>query len=308
MSYELRHRETLGDNLCRICRKQIEAAIAVAKDEVKTDDTPVHEMRKHLKKARAAVQLVRREIGRGLFQEQNRCLRNVGRLTSDIRDAEVRLQTVRQLQEVTQRHGRSAYEKLEVMLTLELENFMAAFAEWQTQAIPMLERALLGVDRWTLDQFNCKQLSRSVQRTYKQARKALAEATANPNAECFHEFRTRAKTLWYQLRVLRPINPVVLKSLGDDLRALADLLGRAHDLSFLGARLRSEHGKSKWQREGHKLLAIIEVSQNDLQRGAAELAHHFFAERPRDFGSRVTNWLQEWESKSSHSLAEELVT
>ena len=308
MSYELRHDETLGGNLCRISGKQIEDAIAVAKDEVKTDDTPVHEMRKHLKKARAALQLVRKEIGRGLFQEQNRCLRNVGRLTSDIRDAEVRLQTVRQLQEATQRHGRRAYEKLEEMLTLELENFIAAFAEWQTQALPMLERALLAIDRWTLDQFNCKQLSRAVQRSYKRARRALGEATANPSAENFHAFRTKAKTLWYELRVLRPVNPVVLKSLSDDLRALTDLLGRAHDLSFLDARLRSEHGKSKWQREAHKLLAIIEVSQNDLQRGAAELAQHFFAERPRDFGCRVTTWLQEWEGKSSHSLAQALVT
>jgi len=308
MSYELRYREALGDNLCRICRKQIEDAIGVAKEEVKTDDTPVHEMRKHLKKARAALQLVRKEIGRGLFQEQNRCLRNVGRLTSDIRDAEVRLQTVKQLREVTQRNGRSAYEKLEGMLILELENFMAAFAEWQTQAIPMLERALLAVDRWTLDQFNCKQLSSAVQRSYKQARKALAEATASPSAENFHAFRTKAKTLWYKLRVLRPVNPAVLKSLSDDLRALADMLGRAHDLSFLGSRLRCEHGRSKWQREVHKLLGIIEVSQSDLQRGAAELAQHFFAERPRDFGCRVTTWLQEWEGKSSHSLAQALVT
>jgi CHAD domain-containing protein len=308
MSYELRNRETLGDNLSRICRKQIESAIAVAKDEVKTDDTPVHETRKHLKKARAALRLVRKEIGRGLFQEQNRCLRDVGRLTSDIRDAEVRLQTVRQLQEVTQCHGRSAYGKLETMLTLELENFMAAFAEWQIQAVPMLEQAVLAVDRWTLDQFNCEQLSRAVQASYKRGRQALAEATANPSAENFHAFRTRAKTLWYQLRILRPVNPVVLKSLAEDLRSLADLLGRAHDLSFLGARLRTEHGKSKWQREGQRLLAIIEVSQSDLQRGAAELAQHFFAERPRDFGSRVTTWLQEWESKSSHSLAEALVT
>jgi CHAD domain-containing protein len=308
MSYELRNRETLGDNLSRICRKQIESAIAVAKDEVKTDDTPVHETRKHLKKARAALRLVRKEIGRGLFQEQNRCLRDVGRLTSDIRDAEVRLQTVRQLQEVTQCHGRSAYGKLETMLTLELENFMAAFAEWQIQAVPMLEQAVLAVDRWTLDQFNCEQLSRAVQASYKRGRQALAEATVNPSAENFHAFRTRAKTLWYQLRILRPVNPVVLKSLADDLRSLADLLGRAHDLSFLGARLRTEHGKSKWQREGQRLLAIIEVSQSDLQRGAAELAQHFFAERPRDFGSRVTTWLQEWESKSSHSLAEALVT
>src|SRR5438309_9690723 len=141
MSYQLKHGQNLGDNLRRICRKQIEAAIAITTCEKKANDSPVHEMRKHLKKARAALRLVRKEIGRGLFREQNRCLRDVGRLTSDIRDAEVRLQTVRQLQEVTQRHGRSAYGKLGGMLILDLHTFIAASAERQTQAVPMLERA-----------------------------------------------------------------------------------------------------------------------------------------------------------------------
>ena len=117
-----------------------------------------------------------------------------------------------------------------------------------------------------------------------------------------------AKTLWYQVRILRPVNPVVLKNLSDDLHSLGDLLGRAHDLSFLGERLRDEDGKSAWQREGHKLLAVIEVSQGDLQRGAAELAEHFFAERPRDFGSRVAGWLKDWEDETSSSLASSLVT
>ena len=308
MSYQLKHRETLGENLRRICRQQIEWAIAIAKGEKKPNDTPVHETRKHLKKTRAALRLVRKEIGRGLFKQQDRCVRDVGRLTSEIRDAEVRLQTVRQLQELTQRHRRSTYGKLEAMLTMELENFMAAFAEWQTQAVSLLEQACSAIDHWTLDQFNSKQLRGAVQASYKQARKALAETTANPTTENFHALRSRAKTLWYQLRILRPINPVVLKTLSDDLRSLGDLLGRAHDLSFLGERLRSEHGKSEWQREGHKLLAVIEVSQSDLQRGAAELAEHFFAERPRDFGFRVMSWLQEWEGKSSHSLAKALVT
>ena len=98
MRYQLRHGQNLGDNLRRICRKQIEAAIAITSGDKKTSDTPVHEMRKHLKKARAALRLVRKEIGRGLFREQNRCLRDVARLTSEIRDAEVRLQTVRQFQ------------------------------------------------------------------------------------------------------------------------------------------------------------------------------------------------------------------
>src|SRR5689334_3859184 len=106
MSYQLRKDEKLGDGLRRICRKQIESAIAVAKGEEKISDTPVHETRKHLKKARAALRLVRKEIGAGLFREQDHCLRDVGRLISDIRDAEVRLQTVRELQGITQRRGR----------------------------------------------------------------------------------------------------------------------------------------------------------------------------------------------------------
>src|SRR5207247_3140532 len=168
--------------------------------------------------------------------------------------------------------------KLEVMLTMELENFMAAFAEWQAQAVPLLKHADSAIDNWGLDQLNGKQLRRAVQASYKRARKTLSKAAANPTTENFHAFRTKAKTLWYQLRILRPLNPVVLKTLSDDLRSLSDLLGRAHDLSFLGARLRSAHGKSKWQRDGHKLLAVIEVSQTDLQRGAAELSQHFFAE------------------------------
>src|SRR5215831_14382279 len=153
MSYQLKHRETLGENLRRICRQQIEWAIAVAKGEKKPNDTPVHETRKHLKKTRAALRLVRKEIGRGLFKQQDHCLRDVGRLTSEIRDAEVRLQTVRQLQGITQRLGRSRFAKLESVLALELENFMAAFAEWQTQAVPMLERAHAKIDCWPLDQF-----------------------------------------------------------------------------------------------------------------------------------------------------------
>lgn len=307
MSYRLRKDERLGDGLRRICRKQIEAAIEVASGEKKSSDTPVHEMRKHVKKARAALRLVRKEIGAGLFREQDHCLRDVGRLTSEIRDAEVRLQTVRELQGLSRRRRARAYPKLEGMLMMELENFMAAFAEWQTQAVPLLERAYANVDCWPLGQFSCNQLRRAVQRTYKSARKALACAEATPTTENFHRFRTRAKRLWYELRILRPVNPVVLKNLTDDLRALGNLLGRAHDLSFLRDRLRRDGQKSEWEREGHKLLAVIEVSHADLQRGAAELAEHFFAERPRDFGDRVATWLKDWENDESPSILQELL-
>jgi CHAD domain-containing protein len=307
MSYSLRHEESLGENIRRICRKQIECASAIVTGAAEPNDSAVHQTRKHLKKARAALRLIHKEIGRGFFREQDHRLRDVARLISDIRDAEVRLQTVREVEAIMKRRRRAASRKLELMLALELENFMAAFAEWQAQALPLLEQARDAVDAWSLGHFDCKQLRCAVQTTYKCARRRLADARAAKSANAFHEFRTAAKLLWQQLRILRPTNPAVLTTLCDDLRSLGDLLGRAHDLSFLSERLRNEHGKSDWQREGRKLLAVIEVSETDLQRAAAELAERFFAERPRDFGARIAGFVEAWLDEAGSSITPALV-
>ncbi|HKP45975.1 MAG TPA: CHAD domain-containing protein [Pyrinomonadaceae bacterium] len=307
MSYQLRDDESLGEALQRICRKQVQLALAFARGEKETDDTPVHETRKHLKKARAALQLLKKEIGRGLFRKEDHCLRDVGRLISEIRDAEVRLQTVQQLQGLAGNQKHRKYRKLEEMLLIELENFVVAFAEWHVQAIPMLESMCKEIDSWPVEHFDRKQLLRAVQRSYKCGRQALADAKARGTTECFHEFRSAAKQLWYQLRIIRPINPVVLGNLGAEVRSLGSLLGRAHDLSFLGDRLRQEQNQSQFKRESHELLAVIEASVSDLQRGAADLAERFFAERPRDFGKRIAAWLDDWPDGASPSMAEELV-
>jgi len=308
MNYELRRDESLGDGLRRICRKQVDLALAFARGEKETEDTPVHETRKRMKKARAALALVKKEIGRGLFKRQDRCLRDIGRMISDVRDAEVRLQTIRQLQGLTRNHKHRKYAKLEEMLALELESFVAAFAEWQTQAIPKLENIREEIEAWPLDQFDCAQLCRVIQRTYKCGRRALAQAKVKRTSEAFHDFRSVAKQLGYQFRIIRPVHPVVLENLGTELQALGDLLGRAHDLTFLGDRLRQEDNPSPFAPESHELLAVIEASVSDLQFGAADLAERFFSERPRDFGRRVAGWLADWPEGNAQSAARELVS
>ena len=306
MAYELCPDEALPDGIRRVCREEICKAIEVAAGTRHSHDTPVHQTRKYLKKSRAALRLVRKEIGRSAFRHQDHLLRDAARLISELRDAEVRLETVRQLQSIQSGRGRNHYRRLEQMLTLELENFLAAFAEWQTQAIPILKQAELAIDTWTVHQFDTRQLRKAVQSTYKRARRCLNDARKNSSADAFHEFRTEAKILTYQLRIVRPVNQVVLKNLTDELSALGELLGRAHDLTFLADRLQREEDNS-WKREAHKLLAVLEVSQSDLQRAAADLAERFFAERPRDFGQRLDTWLTEWTASKSSSVAEALV-
>jgi CHAD domain-containing protein len=307
MSYQLRPDRSLGKNLRRIFRKEIDGAVTVAQGESETDDTPVHTLRKHLKKARAILRLIREKIGERRFRRQDHWLRNVGRLTSAIRDAEVRVQTFRQLEHITHRRRNGPCQKIELMLAFELESFAAAFAGWQEETVPLLERARRATKAWPTDNYNMKQLRREVRSTYKSGRQALAAAKVNPSTANFHELRKQVKLLGYQLRILRPLNHVVVHNLSDDLDELGELLGRVHDLSFLGDRLRDEQKQTGGRAQDDGLLAVIDSSQAELQRDTAELGERFFAERPREFGSLVDAWFEDWQHANSSSVAEALV-
>ena len=306
MSYQLRRNQALDANLRRICRKQVEGALEVVRGEKEPNDTPVHEVRKHLKKARAALQIVSDEIGRPYFKKQDHWFRDIARLISDVRDAEVRLQTVRQLQEITRRTSQQTFRKTEELLLAELEHFIAAFAGWQKQAAPRLEKLREDIDAWPIENLDCKMIRRAVQRAYKSARDALDCAKNKPTPENFHEFRSEAKRLLYQLRILRPINPLVIRALIDDLDSVGEVFGRSHDLYFLGERLRREDGQPSRQ-ETRELVAVIEASEVELQDRGLDLAERFFEERPRAFGHRLGSWLQHWLRGDAPTVADALV-
>jgi CHAD domain-containing protein len=306
MSYQLRRNQTLGANLRRICQKQVEGALEIVRGEREAPDTLVHETRKHLKKARAALQMVSDEIGRPRFKKQDHCFRDIARLISDVRDAEVRLQTVRQLQEITRRTSQQTFHKTEELLLAELEHFMAAFADWQKQAAPQLEKLQEEIEAWPVENLDCKNIRCAAQRAYKTARHALDCAKTKPTPENFHEFRSEAKRLLYQLRILRPINPLVIGGLIDDLDSVGEIFGRSHDLYFLGERLRRDDGQPP-TRETRELVAVIEATEVELQNRGLDLAERFFEERPRDFGHRLGTWLQQWLRGEAPTVADALV-
>jgi CHAD domain-containing protein len=293
MSYRLRHEETLGDGLRRIVCQQIEDAIAASSEKRNGKSSPVHETRKHLKQARAALRMIANEVARRHVRREIHCLRDVARMISEIRDAEVRLQTVKQLRDFSSRSKDGNLRETEELLAFELDSFLAAFSDWQEEARIKLSRARDRMAKWPLEDVTCKTLRRAAQRSYKRGREALRSALRNPTAEEFHTFRKEAKQLWYQLRILRPLHPVILKDLGNELKNIGQHLGHAHDLAFLAARLRSAGSGRK--RSGRVLGALIEAREEELQRMAAALGERFYAQRPRDFGRSISEYFVEWE-------------
>ena len=306
MNYELHVDQSLGKNVRRIFRGQIDGALAVARGTAEPDDTPVHSMRKHLKKARAILQLVRKEIGRAAFRRQDRRLRDVGRFMTEIRDAEVRLQTMRQLEDVTQHHYRS-YQKIERLLAAELENFVAAFDGWEDQSVALLDKARAATRKWPVGKYTSRRLRRAVQRTYKHTGDALAKAKSEPLARNLHALRKEVKLLGYQMRILRPLNPIVVSALSGELTQLGHLLGRVHDLTFLAEWLRCQRSESHWGKQDDALLAVIETSETELQRDGIEIAERFLAEDRAKFGARIAKWIDKWPRTRANPAAEALI-
>src|SRR5580692_9801555 len=94
MGFRLRLREPLPDGLKRVFREQIESALELCRHPARQRGVTVHEVRKNLKRLRAAMRLAIPEVGKNRHTREDRCVRKIGRLVSDLRDAQVRLQTL----------------------------------------------------------------------------------------------------------------------------------------------------------------------------------------------------------------------
>ena len=122
---------------------------------------------------------------------------------------------------------------------------------------------------WPLDGLNWKQICNAVCKIYRRGHRALGKTIDDPDAENFHAWRKRVKDVWYQLRILQPLNRTVLEEMAQDAEVLGELLGSEHDLDFLRARLERETGDETL---AHELAQLQKLIGQTLQRIAPRCA------------------------------------
>jgi CHAD domain-containing protein len=289
MAFRLKLREPLSEGLKRVFCEQIDSALHCCHNPAKQRGVTVHEVRKHLKKLRAAMRLAIREVGKNCHAKEDRCVRKIGRLVSDLRDAQVRLQTFRKLRDKAAKNsGQRLFSRTEELLLLERESFSAAFAGWQRQAIPQLENVKARLMAWPLDDLNWKEICNAACKIYRRGQRALAEAIDDPEPETFHAWRKRVKDVWYELRILQPLNRTVLEEMAHDAEVLGELLGNEHDLDFLWARLEKECGDAALTGELSHIQKLINKRCKRLRRDALELGRRFYAEPSKGFAKRIS--------------------
>ncbi|HEX8753082.1 MAG TPA: CHAD domain-containing protein [Solirubrobacterales bacterium] len=293
-AYRLKHGEDVAGGLRRVGRGRAEAALERLRGvEPGGEDfgDAVHGARKDMKKLRAVVRLLREPLGEGPYAEENARYREAGRALSASRDAQVMVETLDALADRSPGLPAAALDVWRGALRRDREQVAATDAAGVARAIELIEPAPERIAAWPLDGGGWKLIDAGLRRAYRRGRAAMEQAREDGRAESFHQWRKRAKDLWYQQRLLAGAWPPLLGETAEQAHVLADLLGDHHDLAVLGEDLAARGFAPAWSAE---LSAALAARQGELAAAAFALAARLYAEKPRAYRRRMRGYWRAW--------------
>ena len=264
---------------------EIAAALEALWERRRPNDASMHEVRKDLKRARAALRLLRDAVGDAAYERENLELRDAARPLSGVRDAAVALEVVRWLLDKEKKPARR--QKLVELRRRLLEERERArrklFGGPKLAAIESsLQEAGVRAEYWRYPAHDAP-LRAGLERLYRKGRKALKTARSKGSTESLHESRKQVKYLEQALAIAAN-GSRRLRKLSRRARKVAERLGDDHDLAMLEARLAALPARSKAQR---KLIARIEARRAKLQKKALRLARRMYRGKAAAFVDRV---------------------
>ena len=163
----------------------------------------VHESRKDLKKLRAMLKLVRPALGEEVYDRENARFRAAGRELSDVRDAQVRADTLDALAErFADDPPPGGWWTVRALVVGNDEVDESELAAVRDRVAVQIEQGDVAIDEWPLGEDGFEPLRPGLKRAYSRGRKTLRDARDDPADEPLHEWRKRSKDLWYHLRLV----------------------------------------------------------------------------------------------------------
>ena len=278
MSYCLKANETLAAGLRRIAREELENALCqMNKARAGEEAAAVHATRKHIKKLRALLRLIRSEIGQEIFTEENNRLREVARGFSGSRDARVQLQLLEKLA-AQAAQKKSAFAKTSGALEEEMAAQADTFGPQRREAESTLQRICDRLEGWPVDDLAMKDLCCGLRHSYKRGRNCFEEVGAKPTTENFHSWRKRVKESGIRRASLQNLNRAVISEMAEAAKTLGQRLGDLHDLAFFRLRLKRREiagGRTK------RLLGLICTRERELEEIAPRSRRPLFCREAR---------------------------
>jgi CHAD domain-containing protein len=283
-----------------VVRRELKKARASLTERWPLSDRAVHDARKRLKKARAALRLMREEVDSSAYRRENRALRDAARPLSQLRDATVLVRVFDRIAK-PDRVAAAGARRLRARLVkhqLAVRGRVLHDERHVNQILRAMKAASRRLDRWPEPDPAWRTVDAGLRRTYRSGRDALDVARRAPTPGRLHEWRKQAKYLRHQLKIIEPIRPRRLRRLGDEMHRLSTLLGNDHDLDVLRQRL----GRMQASGTSDARAAIsreIARRSRKLRTQAVRLGARLYAQRARVFSRSLEQDWRAWRSEKS---------
>lgn len=304
MSYRLELEEPILDGVRRIGREQSDKALQRL-ESLEDLEADIHAVRKHCKKLRGLVRLVRPAI-QPEYQRANTAFRDAARELAPMRDAHALLETFDDMVSVSATPtGRLDTVRKTLAEDSALAGERTDIEQRVGRAHELITAGASRIPSWEVDD-PLEAIESGVEKTYKRGRNRLADSAAHDRAENRHQWRKRVKYGWYHIRLVQSAAPSVLDPLAPAMHDLSDALGDDHDLSVLRARVESDPGRYGDDDQVDAALRLIAGWQFALQRRALSLGRRLYVEPPKRFSGRLIAYVRVWREHGAELTAGEL--
>lgn len=290
--FELLPGEPHGEGLRRIALGQFAEAIDLLESAGRTVavDIAVHDTRKALKRLRALLRLIRRDLGQSGFAREDALLREAGLRLAGAREAQVMLAT---LDSLLERHPRAlargvAVESLRERLLAEREQATTELlgdGPLRRDVLRQLTESRGRVAAWPLrERSGIGTVETGLRQTYRAGRRHYRRAAGGRGSRLrrMHVWRRQVKHLRYAAEILR------LDGLAGRADELAEMLGEERDLALLAKRIRADGASERHGKRARKrLLKVIARRRRRLRRRAFAKGERVYRRRPPAFIERV---------------------
>jgi len=254
----------------------------------KLTDATVHDARKALKKARAALRLLQDGMPKQSYRRENLALRNAGRCLSPLRDAK---SVIGALTSLHKRYGDElAGPEMDALEKAFRADLMAVRARLADERRPLadcnrlLKDARRRAQRERFGEIDLEASESGLRRIYRKGRKALAAAQNRGSADALHEWRKQVKYLLNSIDDSMGVTNGVAKQARKRADRLADRLGEDHDLAVLTLQAPQRKGSAVAVKA---LLPVILRRRRKLQKDALRLGRKLYKARARQAASRL---------------------
>ena len=288
MAYQLEKGEPLLKGIYRIGKEEQKATLA-ALSTIEDPHKGIHQARKHLKKLRALIRLIRDQLGRNSYKDGNIYYRDIGRHLAALRDITSLIEISIQLQEqYAQIIGHEGFEHLLQLLTQERKRIQKEKPQKQLfkKEVQLIKKDKTRFTKPSKPVYSIENALKSLTRVYKRGVRGFQKAQILPEAEGMHDWRKRVKYLWHHFQLIEQAWPALMICYIEILKNLADELGDYHDLALLQEKTQLLK-KNLPEGFAKKLWKIAEKEKKNKLSEALNLGQLIYAERPKAFRRRM---------------------